>query len=200
MTSIKKKLLKLINEKKLIRTIAKKFYPYFKGLIIFFSLKRNKFTIINPKKNEFNDNDLDLSKKIFEFYKKMKRDQKNANSLYKPSTLWQNHIDNDFKFLKESYENNNLKNFSFFLQNFGNWDNYLGIESQHLIKRYSNNIFLKKFLSNEIFHGQKELWKLFNKNNLSLKAASMPRFGNQNGAILDNNFFVIGSFFNHYLC
>ena len=196
MINIKEKLLKLINEKRLFRTIIKKLYPYLKGFLIFVSLKKNKFLIISPEKNEFNEEDVDLSKRIFEFYKKMKLEQKNVNSLYKPSALWQNHIDNDFKYLKECYENNNLNGFSFFLQNFGNWKNYLGIESQHLIKKYNSNIFLKKFLSNEIFHGQKELWKFFNKNS-NLKEVNMPRFGNQNGALLDKNFFVIGSFFNH---
>ena len=196
MITIKEKLLKLINEKKLFRTIIKKLYPYLKGFLIFIFFKKNKFLIISPKKNEFKEGDIDLSKRIFEFYRKMKLDQKNVNSFYKPSALWQNHIDNDFKYLKESYENNNVKDFSFFLQNFGNWENYLGIESQHLIKKYNSNIFLNRFLSNEIFYGQKELWEFFNKNS-NLKEVSMPRFGNQNGAFLDKNFFVIGSFFNH---
>ena len=60
--------------------------------------------------------------------------------------MWQNHIDKDFSFLKESYEKDDLEKFLFFLQNFGNWDRYLGIESQTLIKKYSNNFLLKRFL------------------------------------------------------
>ena len=60
--------------------------------------------------------------------------------------MWQDHIDNDFSFMKKSFEDNNLESFLFFLQNFGNWDKYLGIENQTYIKNYSKNFFFKKIL------------------------------------------------------
>ena len=75
--------------------------------------------------------------------------------LYKPASLWQKHIDNDFHFLIESFKNNDVEKFLYFLQNFGNWEKYLGIENQDLIKKY-NNIFLKNFLQ-KIFGGQLKL-------------------------------------------
>ena len=34
----------------------------------------------------------------------MKSEQESKSSLYKASSMWQNHIDKDFSFLKESYE------------------------------------------------------------------------------------------------
>ena len=45
-----------------------------------------------------------------------------------------------------------------------------------------------------IFFGQLELWNYFNKKNLDYKKLNMPRFGNQNGAYIEGNFVVIGSF------
>ena len=126
----------------------------------------------------------------------MKSDQKNISEKYKPSSLWQNHIDKDYFFLGESYRNNNIQNFLYFLQNFGNWDNYLGIENQNLIKKFSKNIFLKKYLLQEMFNGQLKLWKYFNNGSENFQNLNMPKFGNQNGAHINNNFVVIGSFFN----
>ena len=64
----------------------------------------------------------------------MKLDQSQKSDLYKPSSLWQKHLDVDFKFLNEAVKNNDQEKFLYFLQNFGDWDNYLGIENQNLIK------------------------------------------------------------------
>jgi putative sugar O-methyltransferase len=187
---------KLISEKRFIKTIKKKLYPYIKGFVLLILFRKNNFKIFIPKNNIVDKKDLPLAEKIFESYKIMKSEQKNAPAAYKPSSLWQSHIDKDFYFLKDSYENNDIEKFLFFLQNFGNWDKYLGIENQLLIKKFSKNIFLNKFLSEEIFNGQLKLWKYFNKGSKKFKNLNMPRFGNQNGAYIDNNFVVIGSFFN----
>ena len=197
MIKILKKIKIAIKEKNLLHKIYKKIYPYYKGFFLCLFLKKNKVSIIAPKKNVFDEDDLNLTRKIFESYKIMKKEQSTVDRLYRPSSLWQKHIDLDFKLLKEALDTNDLKKFTFFLQNFGNWENYLGIENQTLIKKYSKNFFLKKFLANEIFYGQKKLWEYFNQNTSSLSEVHMPRHGNQNGAIVDNNFFVIGSFSNH---
>ena len=45
----------------------------------------------------------------------MKSDQKKTLGLFKPSAMWQLHIDRDYKILKESVETNDLNNFMFFL-------------------------------------------------------------------------------------
>ena len=196
MMNILNKIKKLIIEKRLYKTIQKKLYPYLKGLLLFIFFRKNNFEILIPANSIVDKSDVPIAERIFESYKKMKKDQLNISQKYKPSSLWQNHIDNDFSFLKKSYENDDLEKFLFFLQNFGNWDKYLGIENQTLIKKYNKNIFLKKFLSNEIFNGQMQLWKYFNKGTGKIAQLNMPRFGNQNGALIDNNFVVLGSFFN----
>ena len=196
MKNLLNKIKKVIIEKRLYKTIKKKLYPYFKGFFLTIIFKKNVIKIFIPKKDVVDRKDLSLAEKIFKSYKAMKYDQKNVSSLYKPSSLWQNHIDQDFIFLKNSYENNDIEKFLFFLQNFGNWNNYLGIENQDLMKKYSKNIFLKKFLSEEIFNGQLKIWEYFNKEKIELKNLNMPRYGNLNGAYIEDNFIVTGSFFN----
>ena len=173
----------------------KKIYPYYKGLTSFLSFKNSKIQIFVPKYDVFDEEDINLANRIFASFKKMKSQQLNEDALYRPSSLWQKHIDFDFKYLNESLKENDLKKFLFFLQNFGNWRNYLGIENQNFIKRCSKNFLLKKYLKEDVFNGQKIIWQYFN-NKKDLTDLNMPRFGNQNGALIDKNFVVIGSFFN----
>ena len=96
----------------------------------------------------------------------------------------------------ESYRKDDVEKFLYFLQNFGNWSKFLGVESQGLIKKYSKNILLNNFLKYEIIEGQLNLWKHFNKDR-DLKDVELPKYGNQIGAVVENNFVVIGSFSNH---
>ena len=150
------KIIQLINEKRLIKTILKKLYPYYKGLICTLTFQKSEIKLAIPNSNKIDETDLELAKKIFNSYKKMKLDQKKINNIYRPSSMWQKHIDEDFNFLIKSYEKNNVNDFLFFLQNFGNWNKYLGIENQTLLKKYNKNFLLRKFLVNEIFQGQKK--------------------------------------------
>ena len=129
----------------------------------------------------------------------MKSDQKKTSGLFKPSAMWQLLIDRDYKILKESVETNDLNKFMFFLSNFGNWKDYLAIENNVLIKKYSKNFFLRKYLLNVVFGKQLELWKYFNNYKKDTSALNAPIHGNQIGAYIDNNFVVIGSFFNEII-
>ena len=188
------KIKRAFEEKRLLKSIFKKILPYLRGFFLTFLPKKNNIRIHIPSKNIFDKNDLDLASRIFESFKLIKSEQQKKSDLYRPSSMWQDHIDNDFSFMKKSFEDNNLESFLFFLQNFGNWDKYLGIENQTYIKNYSKNFFLKRFLSDEIFYGQMMLWKYFSQSK-NIKSLNLPRFGNQNGAYIDENFVVLGSFF-----
>ena len=190
------KLKKVILEKRLIKTFKKKTYPYLKGFLLFFKFEKNNIKIYTSKLKKIDTKDLPLANRIFKSYKLTKSEQVTKSTVYKPSSLWQSQIDNDFSFLQEAYKNDDVEKFLFFLQNFGNWEKYLGVENQDLIKKYNKNIFLKKFLSNEIFEGQLKLWKYFNADE-DLDDLNIPKHGNQIGAVIDNKFMVIGSFSNH---
>ena len=189
------KIKKIIFEKRFFTTIKKKLYPYFKGFFLIFISKKNHIKLYTSKNKPIYKQDIPLAERIFNSFKKIKDDQIKKNKMYQPSSMWQKHIDNDFDYLIESYKKNDVEQFLYFLQNFGNWHKYLGIESQNIIHKYNKNIFLKNFLKSEIFSSQLDLWKFFNKNK-SLDDVEMPMYGNQVGAFIDGKFTVIGSFMN----
>ena len=193
MLKLYKKLLKAYHEKTLIKKIITKIKPYFYGmLLVFLNKSKKNIKLHTPKIIEVNTLDSHLASRIFASYKKMKSDQKKTSGLFKPSAMWQLHIDRDYKILKESVETNDLNKFMFFLSNFGNWKDYLGIENNALIKEYSKNFFLRKYLLNVVFGKQLELWKRFNNYKKDTSALNAPIHGNQIGAYIDNNFVVIG--------
>ena len=158
------KIKKIIFEKRFFKTIKNKLYPYFKGFFLIFISKKNHIKLHTSKNKPINKQDIPLAERIFNSFKKIKDDQIKKDKMYQPSLMWQKHIDNDFDYFVESYKKNDVEQFLYFLQNFGNWHKYLGIESQNIIHKYNKNIFLKNFLKSEIFSSQIDIWKFFNKN------------------------------------
>jgi putative sugar O-methyltransferase len=182
----------------LFTKIIKVFSPYFLGLFYFFTLKNNKKIKlqINVKKNKLLDEA--LCRRIFKSFKKMKNDQK-KNSFNKPSKQWQTHLKNDFKELDESFKFDDFQKFQKFLNNFGNHGKYLGIENQIYLKKFNKNIFLKKYLVHRVFKKQYDLWNFHNSLKKSSSNLKTPRFGNQIGANIDNNFVTLASFSNEVI-
>ena len=45
---------------------------------------------------------------------KMKQDQKNTKEIFKPSTLWQDHLDNDHYEIYDSLKNNDVEKFLYY--------------------------------------------------------------------------------------
>lgn len=186
--------------KLLISRIIRNLYPYFKGLLILIYKKDNRIIRLNITKPLVqNNNDYFLINRIFSSYKKMKKAQLNVNKIYQPSTLWKNHLKKDYQIMQEAYLLNDYKKFSFFLKNFGNWDKYLGIEHNILLKRYNNNFILRKYLKCEIFDRLFKTWKYFGNSQKEIKNLNAPEFGNQIGVYLNNSFVTIGSFFNNII-
>ncbi len=190
------KLNKIFKEKRFFKTIKKKLYPYFFGFLLFFYPKKKFFKIHISNLNKIYKEDLPLAERIFKSYKLMKTDQESVEEHYKPSSLWQSQINENYSFLINSYKENDLEKFLYFLQNFGNWEDYLGVENQTFMKKFNKNIFLRNFLLNEVFQGQFDLWKLFNKNK-DINELEMPNYGNHLGAKINNIFVLIGSFSLH---
>ena len=188
------KIKKSLTEKRFLKTVLLKLYPYFMGFFLLFSLEKKRCKLFVPSKNNFDTKDSLLIKRIFNFYKVMKDNQNNQKSSYKPSSLWQNHIDKDFYLLTKSLKDNDIDTFTDFIQNFGN-RNYLGVESQNLIQKYSKNFLLKNFMEYEMFGSYLKFWEYFNQGKCNVSSLDIPRYGNQNGAFIENNFVVIGSFF-----
>ena len=185
----------------MIKKIIVYINAYVAGIFKLLFKEKNFVEIIikDPKKIEPSHSEKVFYERLFIFYRNMKIKEINNPEIIKPSSLWQNHINNDYKFLIDSFKENNLENFSFFLNNFGNWNNYLGIEHNTLLKRYSKNFILKSYLKNEIFLKHYKIWKDFGYEKKDLNKISTPEFGNQLGAYIDGNFVTIGSFFNQII-
>ena len=196
MSNLIKKSQLALKEGRFFKTIYNKILPYIKGLYFFLNFKKINIKLVVPSFNEIDKSDSELADRIFKSYKKMKEDQINIDNIYKPSSLWQEHIEKDFGYLVKSYKEKNIDNFLYFLQNFGNWENYLGIENQTFIKKYNKNIFLRKYLTDEIFSKQRKIWEYFNQGVNNISVLNMPKYGNHNGAMIEKNFVVLGSFFN----
>ena len=194
-----KKILILYKKKVLIISVLNYFKPYFFGALIFFSFKKNnRIKIHLPKANQIDSSDTIFAKRLFISYKKMKKDQISKEKIFLPSKMWQNHIDKDFYYLKDSVDKNDIDKFLFFISNFGNWDTYLGIEDNVTLKRYTKNVFSRRYYENKISK-MLDVWECFKSKEKSISDLSQPHWGNQLGAYIDSQPITIGSFFNEII-
>lgn len=146
---------------------------------------------VNPKQDE-----LEIVKRIFCSFRKMKKDQLSAPKCYLPSSLWQKHLNETYSCLVSGLEENDINKFHFFLSNFGTWKEYLGIESSTLIRDNMSFFLKRRFLENDVFYNQLKTWKWFYNNTKPASLLSYPTYGNQAGAYIDGMFVGCGSFFN----
>ncbi len=184
--------------KKLYRKLFNFFYPYLRGSQLYFIHNKKNISLHIPKKNNDTKDDK-ICKRIFESFKKMKINDIKKSDV-SASSQWQKHIDKDFYPLKESLKENNFVKFKSFLNNFGNWSKYLGVEEQTLIQNYNKNFILRKYLKDHVFLNQLKLWNYFNANRKKISYLQTPKFGNQIGAIFENKYFTtLASFSNEII-
>ena len=96
-------------------------------------------------------------------YKQMKKDQSEMYAEFKPSSAWKKLIDTEYSILSKALADNSLKDFSFFLTNFGAWKKYQGIENATLI-RNNNTLWRKMYLKKFIFEKQLKTCKWITNN------------------------------------
>jgi putative sugar O-methyltransferase len=177
-----------------IRNHLKVYFQYIK--YFFYNPAPNNFRIhapdyVDPSKD---NKELELVERIFNSFKKMKDDQKQAQSFYTPSSLWQQQLDESYSYFADSLESDNLEKFHYFLTNFGSWKKYHGIESNVLIQKNAKSFFKKRYLLNAIFYRKFKNWKWSLNQNKSISKLSYPMHGNQSGAFIGDNFVGVGSF------
>ena len=189
-TKLIKKIKLIYKQGRLLRVLKKEATAYIMGAKYLFHDPTGKEIKIHcPNYQEPDPTEEKLVKRIFISFKKMKETQFFDKPTYKPSPLWQNHLDQDFKLFKEALIENNIHKFHYFLSNFGTWKTYHGVENVEIIRR--NNSFLrKKYLKNTYFKNSIDFWKLYTGNTKPLTNLSYPQFGNQSGAFLKNKTFI----------
>lgn len=140
--------------------------------------------------------ELELVGRIFRSFRRMKEDQERASTVYRPSPLWQAHIDEDYSALALGLSTDDIRPFHFFLANFGTWKSYHGVESTTLIRDAARSRLKGLWLRNDLFLGELRLWQWFKHDRTPLERLSYPRHGNQAGCHIDGVFVGPGSFFN----
>ena len=137
-----------------------------------------------------------IVERIFQSFRKMKEDQKGVSDIYRPSSLWQEQLDDSYSYLSEGLKKNDINKFHFFLYNFGTWKKYHGVESTTLIRDNMKSPLRRQYLKNVMFYQQLKNWKWFYNNRKSISSLTYPAHGNQLGAYIDKTFVGLGSFFN----
>ena len=126
----------------------------------------------------------------------MKEDQKEASSVYKPSSLWQEQLHDSYSSLIQSVKENDIKKFHFFLANFGSWKKYHGVSANVFMNKNNKTFIGRRYLKNVIFYNQLQMWKWFYNNRKDVDELESPTFGNQCGSFIDGKFIGVSSFFN----
>ena len=146
---------------------------------------------INPGQD-----DLEIVRRIFDSFKKMKEDQKQAPEHFSPSSLWQDQLDDSYDHLITGLQENDISKFHYFLANFGTWKKYHGVEHNTFMRSCMKSLIKRRYLQNDIFYRHLKTWKWFYNNRKPISSLSYPDYGNQVGAYIDGVFVGIGSFFN----
>ena len=195
------KIKKAYKDGRLIPALKSNINPYLKTLKYVFNDPASNNVVlhspdyIEPSKDK---SELEIVKRIFESFKKMKKDSKKVSDLYLPSSLWKEQINVSYSYFNDALLSNDLYKFHFFLSNFGSWKKYHGVESNMLIRDNMKNLLSRRYLKNEIFYRNFKNWDWIYNSRKPVQRLSYPTHGNQSGAYLDKKFIGVGSFGNEY--
>jgi len=147
-----------------------------------------------PPMVEPDDDDLRITERILNAFRRAKEAQREGDPVYGPSTLWQGQLDNAYS----SLSTGNVEEAAYFLANFGNWKKYTGIENSEMMHQLSGSRFTRDNL-HAMFARLSNHWLVHESAGRGLEALSYPRHGNQSGALVNGTFIGIGSVFcEHY--
>lgn len=133
--------------------------------------------------------------RIFEAFKKMKRDEREAPAWYAPAPMWRRLLDEAYRPLRVAAEANDLEAFHDFLANFGASKTYLGVDAPAL-HAWMRSWLARRFVQNEVFARQVKFWRWFYRDRKPLTDLTQPMHGNQMGAYIDGVFVSAGAAFN----
>jgi putative sugar O-methyltransferase len=137
-----------------------------------------------------------IVRRIYDAFRKMKESQATSPHIYLPSSLWQQYLNEGYSYLSSGLKTNSIKDFHYFLSNFGGWKAYHAVEHTTLIRDNMKSILGRKYLINDLFNKQLKLWEWFYNKRKPVSALSYPTYGNQIGAMIDGNFVGPVAFFN----
>ena len=193
------KLIKAYKERRLFSIFYSRIKPYLYGIrYLINDTASDQISLhcpdyVEPSKDR---SELEIVERIFQSFRKMKKNQKNISNCYLPSSMWQEQLDKSYFYLTSGLKENDIKKFHFFLANFGSWKTCHGVESTTLIRDNMTSLIRRRYLKNVIFYNQLKIWKWFYNNRKPISCLTYSTYGNQAGAYIDNIFVGPGSFFN----
>ena len=147
-----------------------------------------RIELVAPNHVDPDPSERPLVERIFESYKRAKRDQTKRDSVFLPIGGWKNVVDRAYASLITSWESNDIDRFHFFLANFGAWHEPTGITEAHKLRSYRHRKQQRLYFEQRVMAEQIAWWQLFESQGRELSALSMPRYGNQSGAMVDGHF------------
>lgn len=199
MYAILSKIKKAHREGRLISALKSRCTPYLQSMkYVFHDPASNNVILHSPNYVEpSNDkSETEVVERIFESFRKMKKDQQKVSDLYLPSSLWQQQIDVSYSCFTDALNSNDINKFHFFLSNFGSWKQYHGVESNMLIRNNMKTLIGRRYLKNVIFYKNLKTWQWFYNSRKPVSCLTYPTHGNQSGAYIEDKFVGVGSFFN----
>ena len=128
--------------------------------------------------------DRPIIERIVAAYRRAKHDQQRAPAVYRPSSLWQHHLDTAFAELARDTDAA-----AHFLANFGIWPIDMGIEGSATLFHTPEG----RAQFRDIFVPMLRFWRLHHQHDRPLDVLTYPRFGNQGGAIVEGVFIGLGA-------
>jgi hypothetical protein len=172
--------------------ITRRVVPYWYGLK---NLLRHSSSIQihNPDYRSPDPNDAELVRRIMDAYRKAKLVE--APSVYAPASIWQEQLAIAYSSIIEGVRDNDMEKCHYFLENFGCWKLYNGVENTTMVRKYDKNPLTRAYLKYFTFENRLKRWNIFNNKLKPVSRLSYPTYGNQSGALIDGTFVGIGSFF-----
>jgi putative sugar O-methyltransferase len=131
--------------------------------------------------------ELPLVKRIFEAFRRAKRDQEQQSSFLLPAGGWKRVIDSAYAHLIEGCEQNDIGRFHYFLANFGSWQQQTGIEESWAFHKVAASERKRAHYEQQIVGQLIHWWTTFESDGRDLSALRMPNYGNQAGARVDGH-------------
>jgi hypothetical protein len=199
MSSVLSKIKKRRSEGRLFHVLKSRTMPKLQGFkYIFYDPASNNVKLHSPNYVEPANDEIEMNivKRIFHSFKKMKDNQQNVSENYLPSSLWQKHLDANYSYFTDSLQSNDIEKFHFFLSNFGSWKQYHGVESTTLIRDNMKTLIGRRYLKNVIYFNNFKKWQWIYNSRKPVSCLSYPTHGNQSGAYINKSFVGINPFFN----
>lgn len=169
-------------------------YRLHEGLETDSVIKNLNISMMTPPYVEPDPSDRQIVERIFTAFQKAKNDQLLKDTVFMPSSYWQN-------FLNQSYPNypdTTIKEFHFFLSNFGAWDRSLGINWTYLLRQHADTPRLRRHFEKAIIGRKVGWWLKFESRGRDISTLSQPQYGNQWGADVNGHFISYESVLNEF--